>query len=46
MTTNADQATNLDQATLLGHPVGLFVLFATERGERSSYYGLRARLIV
>ena len=46
MTTNADQATNLDQATLLGHPVGLFVLFATEMWERFSYYGMRALLIL
>jgi proton-dependent oligopeptide transporter, POT family len=27
--------------TFLGHPVGLFVLFATEMWERFSYYGMR-----
>ena len=30
------------QATFLGHPVGLFVLFFTEMWERFSYYGMRA----
>ncbi len=29
----------------LGHPKGLFVLFATEMWERFSYYGMRALLI-
>lgn len=28
---------------LLGHPVGLYVLFFTEMWERFSYYGMRAR---
>ncbi len=32
------------QKTLLGHPVGLFVLFFTEMWERFSYYGMRAIL--
>lgn len=31
---------------LLGHPRGLFVLFATEMWERFSYYGMRALLIL
>lgn len=31
--------------TFLGHPKGLYVLFATEMWERFSYYGMRALLI-
>ncbi len=31
---------------VLGHPVGLFVLFFTEMWERFSYYGMRAILIL
>lgn len=34
------------QATILGHPVGLFVLFFTEMWERFSYYGMRAILLL
>ncbi len=34
------------QQTILGHPVGLFVLFFTEMWERFSYYGMRAILIL
>ena len=30
----------------LGHPRGLYVLFATEMWERFSYYGMRALLIL
>src|SRR5215813_14237117 len=30
--------------TLMGHPVGLFVLFFTEMWERFSYYGMRGLL--
>jgi POT family proton-dependent oligopeptide transporter len=30
---------------LLGHPIGLFVLFATEMWERFSFYGMKALLI-
>ena len=30
--------------TLLGHPIGLFVLFFTEMWERFSYYGMRGLL--
>ena len=33
------------QATLFGHPVGLFVLFFAEMWERFSYYGMRALLL-
>ncbi len=32
------------QKEILGHPVGLFVLFFTEMWERFSYYGMRAIL--
>ncbi len=35
-----------DQKQILGHPVGLFVLFFTEMWERFSYYGMRALLIL
>lgn len=33
-----------DTRTLLGHPIGLFVLFFTEMWERFSYYGMRGLL--
>ncbi|MDD4915872.1 MAG: peptide MFS transporter [Methylococcales bacterium] len=32
--------------TLLGHPIGLFVLFFTEMWERFSFYGMRALLVL
>ena len=32
--------------TILGHPVGLYVLFFTEMWERMSYYGMRALLVL
>ncbi len=32
--------------TLLGHPIGLFVLFAVEMWERFSYYGMRGLLVL
>ena len=34
------------QKTILGHPVGLYVLFFTEAWERFSYYGMRALLVL
>jgi len=34
------------QPQLMGHPIGLFVLFFTEMWERFSYYGMRALLIL
>jgi len=34
-----------DQATIFGHPVGLFTLFFAEMWERFSYYGMRAILL-
>ncbi|GIR81658.1 MAG: hypothetical protein CM15mP83_3840 [Flavobacteriaceae bacterium] len=36
---------SLNQRTIAGHPVGLFVLFFTEMWERFSYYGMRAILV-
>ena len=35
-----------NEPTLLGHPVGLFVLFFTELWERFSYYGMRGLLVL
>lgn len=35
---------NSQQATLFGHPTGLFTLFFAEMWERFSYYGMRALL--
>ncbi len=32
--------------TVMGHPIGLFVLFFTEMWERFSYYGMRALLVL
>lgn len=43
MTTHTQEQ---DQQQILGHPVGLFVLFFTEMWERFSYYGMRAILIL
>ncbi len=34
------------QRTVLGHPIGLFVLFFAEMWERFSYYGMRAILVL
>ncbi len=34
------------EKTILGHPLGLFVLFFTEMWERFSYYGMRALLVL
>ena len=41
---NASRGTN--EATILGHPRGLIVLFLTEMWERFSFYGMRGLLIV
>ena len=35
-----------DQTQLMGHPIGLFILFFTEMWERFSYYGMRALLVI
>jgi len=42
----SDYLQEKDQQQILGHPVGLFVLFFTEMWERFSYYGMRALLIL
>ena len=34
------------QREILGHPVGLFILFFTEMWERFSYYGMRGLLVL
>ena len=39
-------ATFSRQRTLLGHPIGLYVLFFTEMWERFSYYGMRGLLML
>lgn len=37
---------NVPKGEFLGHPKGLFLLFATEMWERFSYYGMRALLVL
>ena len=37
---------HIPQGEFLGHPKGLFLLFATEMWERFSYYGMRALLVL
>lgn len=37
---------NLFKDTVLGHPIGLFILFFTEMWERFSFYGMRILLIL
>src|SRR6185437_16829530 len=37
---------NIPKGEILGHPKGLFMLFATEMWERFSYYGMRALLVL
>lgn len=39
-------STSINQKTLFGHPIGLFILFLTEMWERFSYYGMRAILVL
>lgn len=41
----SDLTPPIKQKLILGHPVGLYVLFFTEMWERFSYYGMRALLI-
>ena len=38
--------TQQEQATLFGHPKGLFYLFFAELWERFSFYGMRALLML
>ena len=40
------QDLNIPQGTFLGHPKGLYLLFATEMWERFSFYGMRALLVL
>ncbi len=37
---------NIPKGEFLGHPKGLYLLFATEMWERFSYYGMRALLVL
>jgi len=43
---NSNNDSALNQKTLFGHPLGLYVLFFTEMWERFSYYGMRAILVL
>jgi POT family proton-dependent oligopeptide transporter len=43
---NSGTQTLADQATLFGHPVGLYTLFFAEMWERFSFYGMRALLVL
>jgi POT family proton-dependent oligopeptide transporter len=40
------QDLNIPQGNFLGHPKGLYLLFATEMWERFSFYGMRALLVL
>ena len=42
----ATPAPSSGRGTLLGHPPGLFLLFAVEMWERFSYYGMRGLLVL
>ena len=46
MNTAANPTAAKSEATWLGHPRGLFVLFMTEMWERMSYYGMRSLLVL
>jgi POT family proton-dependent oligopeptide transporter len=46
MATTIDSLPAVTRETWLGHPKGLFLLFATEMWERFSYYGMRALLVL
>ena len=37
---------DLQQKRLIGHPLGLFILFFTEMWERFSYYGMRVLFVL
>lgn len=41
---NNSPAATIERKELLGHPVGLYILFFTEMWERFSYYGMRGIL--
>ena len=42
----SSQPVNVPKGEWLGHPKGLYLLFATEMWERFSYYGMRALLVL
>ncbi len=42
----ADAVRDPNERTMLGHPVGLYVLFSTELWERFSFYSMRAFLVL
>ena len=42
----SSQPVKVPQGEWLGHPKGLYLLFATEMWERFSYYGMRALLVL
>lgn len=44
--TTADAPIQDSRPQLMGHPVGLFLLFAVEMWERFSFYGMRAILVL
>jgi POT family proton-dependent oligopeptide transporter len=46
VTTTIDSMPAVTRETWLGHPKGLYLLFATEMWERFSYYGMRALLVL
>jgi POT family proton-dependent oligopeptide transporter len=46
MATSASTLPAVAADTWLGHPKGLYLLFATEMWERFSYYGMRALLVL
>jgi len=43
---SSTSSSSIPTKTIMGHPVGLFVLFFTEMWERFSYYGMRALLVL
>ncbi len=43
---NCDTQTLANQATVFGHPAGLYTLFFAEMWERFSFYGMRALLVL
>ena len=45
-TESVSDGLNIPSGEILGHPKGLFLLFATEMWERFSYYGMRALLVL
>lgn len=44
--TISDPSHAMNQKRMLGHPIGLYILFFTELWERFSYYGMRAILVL